>query len=180
MINLIPIEKKKKIVANFYYKFIALAFFVFGLSILVASFSILPSYILSSIKKNIVNEKLETQKTDVIPKLDEHTLSVLNSLNSELDLIEKSKNNKYIISERVIKEVVSRRISGIKITHIFYENNSINGKRISISGIALNREQLLLFRQAFEDYSVFKKVDLPISNFIKGSNIEFNLSLMPI
>ncbi|MEK7572421.1 MAG: hypothetical protein AAB493_01000 [Patescibacteria group bacterium] len=179
MINLIPIEQKKKIVMSFYYKLAVMVFFMFGVSVFMASFAILPSYILSSMKKNIVNQKLEIQALEPIPKLDEQTLATLNSLNSRLDLIEKIKDDKYIISQKVIKEVVSRKISGIKITHIFYENNPANGKKISISGIASSRERLLLFRQAFEDYTVFKKVDLPISNFVKGSNIKFNLNLIP-
>ena len=88
--------------------------------------------------------------------------------------------NRYLISEKVIKEVVSRKIPGIEITHIFYENSPINGKKISISGLASSRERLLLFRQSFENYTIFKKVDLPISNFVKGSNIQFNLNLTPL
>ena len=41
MINLIPIEKKKKIIVNFYYKFAAVVFFMIGFSVLVATFAIL-------------------------------------------------------------------------------------------------------------------------------------------
>ena len=120
------------------------------------------------------------QKSEPIPKLDEQTVAVLNNLNSKLDLVEKIKENRYLISEKVIKEVVSRKIPGIEITHIFYENSPINGKKISISGLASSRERLLLFRQSFENYTIFKKVDLPISNFVKGSNIQFNLNLTPL
>jgi Tfp pilus assembly protein PilN len=179
MINLIPIEKKKKNVVNFYYRFTAVVFFMLGISALVATFALLPSYVLSSMKKNIVNQKLEIQALEPIPKLNEQTVTTLNSLNSQLDLIEKIKDNKYVVSQKAIEEIISRKISGIKITSIFYENSPVNGKKISINGIASSRERLLLFRQAFEDYSVFKKVDLPISNFVKGSNIKFNLNLIP-
>ena len=125
MINLIPIEKKKKNVVYFYYRFVVVIFFMLGISALIASFAILPSYIFSSMKKNIVNQKLEIQALEPIPKLDEQTLATLNSLNSQLDLIEKIKDSKYIVSQKVIEEVISRKVSGIKITHIFYENNSL-------------------------------------------------------
>jgi len=67
----------------------------------------------------------------------------------------------------------------IKITDISYENDSLNGKKISIQGTAPSREVLLSFRQAFENDNTFKQVDLPISNFVKGSNIQFYLSLIP-
>lgn len=179
MINLIPIEEKKKIVNGFYLRFVTVLFFMLGLSVFIALFSIVPSYILSSVKKNIINEKLNVQISEPLPKLDEETISILNNLNSRMSLIEKNKEDKYVVSQKVIKEVVSRKMIGIKITHIFYENDPKNGKKIGISGIASSREQLLLFRQSFEDDTVFKEVDLPISNFVKGSNIQFILNLIP-
>lgn len=179
MINLLPIEKKKKILNDFYSRLIVVLFFALGISVFIASIVILPSYFMSSVKKNIVNQKLEVQKMEQIPKLDEQTLLTLNSLNTKLNLVEKSINKKYLVSEKIIAEVVSRKISGISITHISYENTGVNGRRISVTGTALSREKLLLFRQGLEDYSVFKSVDLPISNFVKGSNIKFNLNLIP-
>ena len=60
-----------------------------------------------------------------------------------------------------------------------YENDATKGKKVTVLGIAPSRELLLLFRRALEDDVAFKKVDLPISNFVKGSNIEFSLSLIP-
>jgi len=179
MINLIPIEEKRKIVLSFYSRLIIVLFFMLGLGVIVASFAILPSFFISYVKKDIANDKLNSQLKEVIPKLDEETISVLNSLNSKLDLIEKNKENKYIVSQKVIKEIVSRKMPGIKINRIFYETDSINGGKVNINGVALSREQLLLFRQSFEDYAIFKKVDLPISNFVKGSNLQFNLNLIP-
>ena len=177
MINLIPIEKKKENAINFYYRLVRVAFFVFSFVVFIAAFTLLPAYFLSSVKKNISNQKLEAQKAETIPQLDEHTVSILNSLNSKLDLIEKTKDNQNIISDKVIKEVISRKIHGIKITHIFYQNDPANGKSISVSGVAGSREQLLLFRQSFEDNKLFKEVDLPISNFVKGTDIQFYLNL---
>jgi len=178
MINLIPIEQKKKIRDNFYYRLIIIVFFTVSALVIFLSLLISPSLFLSSIKKNIINQKLTVQELEVIPKLDEQTLEALNNLNSKLYLIEKVKDSGYLISQKVIQEVILRKIPGIKITRIFYENDIALGKKISVSGIASGREELLLFRQRFEDYSLFKKVDLPISNFVKDSNLEFNLNLI--
>ena len=69
---------------------------------------------------------------------------------------------------------------GIKINRIFFENDSLEGRKVNINGVAQDREKLLLFRKALEDDILFKYVDLPISNFVKGSNIEFNLNLISI
>ena len=74
---------------------------------------------------------------------------------------------------------MSEKMPDIKITQIQYRNESIKGKTISISGVASSRDRLLLFKRELENNIAFKKVDLPISNFVKGSNIKFSLGLTP-
>jgi len=73
--------------------------------------------------------------------------------------------------------VISKKMTDIKINQILYKNEPA-GKSIGVRGIAPNRERLLLFRRALEEDPLFKKVDLPISNFTKGLNIQFYLSLI--
>ena len=102
-------------------------------------------------------------------------------------LIENAENNKFVVSEKVINALAAKKMPSIKITGIAYENTMSSSpdeepmevKKIHIEGTAPSREVLLLFRKALEDGAVFKQVDLPISNFIKGSNIQFFLSLTP-
>jgi len=180
MINLIPNEEKNKIAVNFYYKLVTVVFSMFGLAVLFATFLILPSYVLSSIKLDISAERLNSQSKEPIPEVDQQTLSILNALNSKLDLLEKSEKEKYLVSEKIINEVVSKKIDGIKINHISYDNSATGEKTVTVGGIASSRERLLLFRQSFEDHSAFKNINLPIASFIKGSNIEFNLNLSPL
>ena len=179
MINLIPNEEEKKKVKDFYFRFLVMFFTVLGFSILIASASILPAYFISSVKKNLINTKLEIQKNEPIPSPEQTTLAIVEDLNNKLSLIEKTEVNKYIISQKIIKEIMAEKMPDIKITGILYQNNLTKGKIININGTAPNRERLLLFRQALENNIAFKKVDLPISNFVKGSNIKFYLSLIP-
>jgi len=183
MINLIPKEEKKKMVRNFYYKLVILFLLTLGASFLILFMAILPSYFLSSVKDNIVNEKLQIQKSESIPLPDQQTLAMIKDLNNKLDLIENVQNDKFIVSQRVINAIILKKMPTVKITDISYENysknNPLQGKKISIQGTAPSREILLLFRQALEDGTTFKQVDLPISNFVKGSNIQFSLSLIP-
>ena len=179
MINLIPNEEKKKKVKDFYYPLLVTAFAVFGFSILIAGVAMLPAYFLSSVRKNLINSKLETEKNQSIPSPDKETLTVVEDLSKKLDLIEKSRNSRYLVSQKVINEIMSEKMPDIKITQIQYRNESIKGKTISISGVASSRDRLLLFKRELENNIAFKKVDLPISNFVKGSNIKFSLGLTP-
>ncbi len=183
MINLIPNKEKKEIAKSFYYRLVVLLLVMLGVSFFVAFIAILPSYFLSSTKSSIVDAKLEMQKNEPVLLPEEKTLAMIKDLNSKLSLIEKNENNTFTVSNKVINAIILKKMSSIKITDISYEDSfpsgSLQGKKISIQGTAPSREVLLLFRKALEDDSNFKSVNLPISNFVKGSNIQFYLSLMP-
>lgn len=183
MINLIPKTEKKEMVKGFYYRLVVLFLATLGVSFLIASISILPSYFLSSTKKNIVNAKLQTQKNEPVPLPDQKTLETIKDLNNKLSLIEKKEADKFIVSNRVINSIILKKMPSIKITDISYDNSSRNesgqSRKVSIQGTAPSREVLLLFRKALEDDANFKSVDLPISNFVKGFDIKFSLNLIP-
>ena len=179
MINLIPNQEKKKKVKDFYFRLTVVFFTILGFSFLIGSIAILPSYFLSYVKKNLNDTKLEIQKQESVPPVDQENLTIVQDLDSKLNVVENADKNGHVVSREVISEIVLQKMSDISITQITYENTSPGNQKISIRGTAPNRERLLLFRQALEDNTAFEKVDLPISNFVKESNIEFYLSLIP-
>jgi len=179
MINLIPKEEKKRIIKNFYYRLIVLFLTMLDFCILVAFICLIPFYFLSSTENALVNAKLENQKNEPLPLLDQQALNMIKGINEELTLVENAEKSKFPISEKVINAILLKKRSDIKITQILYENSPTQGKKISLTGTAPSREVLLLFRQALENDPIFKNVNLPISNFVKGSNIQFYLSLIP-
>ena len=131
-------------------------------------------------KKNLINEKLVTLKSIPLPAIDKENSLQISNLDNQIALLEKAQNNKYSVSEKIINEIILKKIPDIKINGISYDRNSIGGEgSVNIRGIAKSREKLLLFRKVLEEDPLFKKVDLPISNFVKGSNISFNLTLTP-
>ncbi|MDE2399535.1 MAG: hypothetical protein KGL67_00775 [Patescibacteria group bacterium] len=180
MINLIPNQEKKKMIKGFYYRLTILSLLMLSVSIFIAILSLMPAYFFSSSRNNIANQKLEIQKKELLPLVDQQTSVIINDINKKLTLVEKAEKNKYSVSERVINAIFLKKISSIKITQITYQNNLLDGKKINISGTAPSREVLLLFRQALEEDPSFKSVNLPISNFVKGSDIQFYLSLIPV
>ena len=166
-------------IKSFYYRLVVVFVLVLTTSLVIASVAVLPSYFLSSIKKNLANQKLVNQKAEPVPELDQKTLADIKNLSNELDLVETAENNKFNVSQKIISAIILHKISGIQITEISYVNDPATGSKISLNGLASSREVLLLFRQALQNDALFKTVDLPISNFVKGSNIEFYLSLTP-
>ncbi len=179
MINLIPPEEKKRLIRNFYYRVAVVFVVATSFAVLVSTVAITPAYFLSVVKKNLAESRLKNQLAEPVPIPDQQTLALVEDLNSKLGVIEKAQSQKFSVSERVITEIILKKLVDIKIHQISYESDETEGKKIMIRGIAPSRERLLLFRRALEDDSYFKQVDLPISNFIKGSNIQFSLSLIP-
>lgn len=164
---------------DFYSRLAILFLSVINFCILVTFILMLPSYFVLSVKNTTIDAKLETQKQEALPTLDQTTLASIKDINNELNLVEQSQKNKFPLSLKVINAIVLNKRPDIKITQILYENDAITGKRISIDGTAPSREVLLLFREALGNDPNFKSVDLPISNFVKGTNIQFYLSLIP-
>ena len=180
MINLTPNQEKKKLINDFYLRLVVVFIIVLGVSVIISSFALVPAYLFSMTKKNFSNEKLLVQKSLPVPEFDQKTLSLIGELNSKLSLVENSKKNKLLVSERIINEIISKKTPDIKITSFSYLNDPLRGKVINVRGIAPSRDRLLIFRMALEGDKNFTKVDLPISNFIKGSNIQFDLDLVAL
>jgi hypothetical protein len=179
MINLIPNEEKKKKVKDFYFRLFVVFFMVLGFSTIVASVAIMPAYFLSSVKKNLAHDLLEDEKKGATPVPNQQIQATVEDLNTKLKLVDKVTQNNFLVSRDVVNEIILKKMPDIKIIEIVYENVSAEERSITIRGTARDRERLLLFRKALEDNPAFSKVDLPISNFIRGSDIIFSLSLTP-
>ena len=180
MINLIPIEEKKAIKKDFYYRFLTIFFVMLSFVVVVLLVVVLPSYYISLEKKVSTNQKLDIQKNKVMPEIDQKAVVSIKELDARLALLAAARKNKYVFSQKVINEISLQKAPGIKIIRFSFNNDVLEGKKVSITGFAQNREQLLLFRQALEEDTLFKNVNLPISNFVKGNNIEFNLNLISV
>ncbi len=179
MINLIPREERKRMLKDFRYRLLVLFLVVLSAGILIGIIAILPAYFISGAKVNFINAKIEIQNEEPLSVKGEQALSAIKNINEEIAIVESAEKRKFLPSASVVNAILIKKRLDIKITKITYENEAIGGKKISITGTAPSRAVLLLFRQSLEDSAAFKSVDLPISNFVKGSNIEFSLSLVP-
>lgn len=179
MINLTPKEEKKKINADFYLRLLIVFFISVALSVWVWVIAMVPSYFAISLNEKSIENKLKNQKNTPVPALDIETTTLIKGINSKVSLIEESETNKFVVSERVINQILLKKTPEIKINQISYSEDPSGKRQINISGLAPSRDKLLLFRRGLEENTFFKTVDLPISNFVKGSNISFFISLTP-
>lgn len=166
-------------VRDFYLRFVAVLFSAFGFSFLLVLFAMSPSYFLANFQEKLINDSLAKQQNEPVPAASQQALEITRVLDQKLAILDKAKQEKFIVSEKIFNVLVLYKMPDIKITQIFYENTAAGEKKVLIRGSAPSRERLLLFRLALEDSLSFQKVDLPISNFVKGANIEFSINLIP-
>src|SRR3989344_1826858 len=160
MINLIANEDKKHKVQHFYARLLVVTALALGASFLTAALALAPAYIISRAERQDILAILKVETSASLgEESGEGALSEMKDLNAKLELLAKR--------------------TEIQINKITYENEAKTGKKVSLRGNAASRERLLLFRRALENNPKFKKVDLPISNFVKGADIQFNLNLIP-
>lgn len=136
----------------------------------------IPSYYYSATKESVAEKKLE----DFNSKNPQINISELNSeisaTNERLDFLVKKKP-KFNVSESVVDELLGARVPGVSITQIMYNNSKDDTAHIQILGVARDRASLHDFNDSIVNKNKFSSVDLPISNFVKPSNIDYNLSL---
>lgn len=166
-------------VREFFLRFAVVALFALGCSFLLVLFAISPSYFFARFQEGLVNDALLDQQNESVPVASQQAMTSVEDLNQKLGLIENAQENRFLVSEKVMNALLLHKLSDVKITQIFYEDTETEGRKILIRGSAPSRERLLLFRLALEDSLLFQKVELPISNFVKGANIEFSLNLVP-
>jgi hypothetical protein len=180
MINLLPTEEKKK---NYLFFHVRLGvFYMILMSVVFVLFSIAlsPAYFFSVINEGVANNKYQSVLNTPIQDVPEETMNIINEVNSQIDIIEKTKKQNFILTSSIIDPLLFSRMTDIKILNISYQKSQKNEeeiKTVKVTGIAPNRERLLLFKQILENNNFFEKVDLPISNFIRGEDINFELTL---
>src|SRR5574343_1050435 len=171
MINLLP--SKEKIVLRQEYKMRLLIVVFFAISILSIIFSIFlaPSYKYSVLKEGIAKKNLELFNSEN-PDIDVEKLNnEIVKTNEKLSFILSKKSNVFV-SESVLEKILLLRTTGISFSQISFDSNSKSV--INIFGKAQNRSALKNFKEALGRESAFAVVDLPISNFIKPSDIDFH------
>jgi Tfp pilus assembly protein PilN len=87
--------------------------------------------------------------------------------NDQLEYINQlaSQENNY---SSIVKNLSGFMPPGVKIKSV-----SLNGNKVELSGNADSRQAVVSLRDALEKSPDFQKLDSPLSNFLKQSNIDF-------
>ncbi len=176
-INLLPRDYQNELNGERVKRFIVVAglavFLIIAVNILLLS----PLWFLFVAQEKELARELEALKhsqtfldiTDIESKIAGLDAEVENFLAQEKNLFKLTP---------VIGAILDHRPAGIGVSGLSYvsaDKNKGQPSRISISGIARSREDLLNFFQAGEKDPIFKKVNSPISNLLKEADFDYSL-----
>lgn len=151
-------------------------------AILVSTIIVIPFYFTSRTTLNRAQMQYEKEKNSPDLKIDEDSQKIIKEVDNKLFLLkdyDKQKN----ISESVLDTISKNKGETISINSITYDKKIVDettkneSETISIGGIAQNREELKNFVYRLMNVNTFSNVSVPISNYLKGVDLEFVITL---
>lgn len=143
--------------------------------VLVSIAFLVPSYIAVSVDEKVKKDELVQLTGSRDPEL-EKISTIIQSINKSLGVF--SEPLMYTsFSNDIIAPILNEKTEGITIYEFYYTAIDQTNKTLSIRGDAVSRENLLTFVGQLEKTELFDKVDLPISNLLRGDDVAFSLDL---
>ncbi|HLP86419.1 MAG TPA: type II secretion system protein GspL [Candidatus Paceibacterota bacterium] len=181
VINILPQAEKKVLHRDYWLRFFVVVLNLIAITSVIASLLLFPSYFLSKLKENIVENRLESFNKENPSLKDNNIEKITKEINLKLKNLDKQKPL-YQVSD-YMENILSSRTSGITFSQILFNKNmslANDGKYypvVEIHGIALNRDSLRNFKTALDNNPNFSKVNLPISDFLEKTNLPFTISI---
>lgn len=177
VVNVLP-KEEKLILSKEYWKRI-IASFLIMCSFIVAIFIILllPSYFFSISKQAILENKLEAFNFNNKDLPNQNLDLTINDINTKLNLLAGS-SAKYSIVDDIIGEIISSKPAGITFSQLLFNQTKNNLLTLEIQGNAIDRTALRNFKSIIDSNPKVSIANLPISNFLEKSNINFTISIV--
>lgn len=179
MINLATPEAKKGILKEYWFRLFIVS--IFAIAALVAASIVLlaPAIILTELKHGSVVSALENLKKQNaavgevrVKEID----ATIKEINRKAVLVLKGTGGESLVPSEVVALILEKKNSTIRIDSILFDVTA-DRERFVVSGNARTRGALAAYADTFKVDKTFTKVDLPISSFVKNTNIDFSLSL---
>jgi len=168
-LNLLPPQEKNELKLERLYHW--LIFYGSATILIVLLFvvflALIWSFILIQLKTYTVN--LENTKTSFQGQSIENQQKLISSFNRQLEKINQIQNDHKYYSP-ILAHLAGLIPSGIRIDAFAVDKQG----NCTLTGYAQRRSQLLLLKEALEKSSFFEKIDNPISNLTKQTDINFS------
>ncbi|KND48500.1 MAG: hypothetical protein AB200_02105 [Parcubacteria bacterium C7867-005] len=179
MFKLLTENSRAKVEREYKIRRTTIIFSGISFSLFIGIFALVPSYITSNYRMDEVVSRTEALK---------HSTSASDGLAMEEWLSLTNEKLKAVSPEQdtdkpyeFIQKIIFVKPAGISILNISWKIDDKDRKKrnISLSGVARDRKTLIDFENRLNSSDNFSKIVLPVSNFAKDKDIEFQLNLSP-
>jgi hypothetical protein len=98
----------------------------------------------------------------------------IRDINNKILLLTSTSDGTQLLPSQTIQGILTTKTPAIKIIGITYESTAALD-RIVLTGTALDRDSLALFAEDLKKDPTFTNVTLPISSYVKSTNIDFSI-----
>jgi hypothetical protein len=173
MTNLIPPESKKQLVRLYFVRLISVWSLLWSASLLLAALLLYPSYLLiTGISAAYVETAASvTERTEVY----DSTVEDLNRSGQEAKAIVRA-NQESPLSD-LLQDIWLVNGQGVEIASVKFGRSADGMAPIGLTGEAVNRQALALFRDRLDALPYVTEVNLPIGNLAENQDINFTISV---
>lgn len=178
MLNLLPIQQKKKFLIEYRIRFTTVVVFVVAALILANLALLTPSYLLAVSKYESISTDLAAKQAKQAVGGQGKGIDVqVRDINKKIDLFLNGGSINRVPPADVVLRIIGIKSASIKIQGFSYEASG-QQERIVVAGVAGDRDGLAQFVEALKKDPMFYSVDLPVSSYVKSTNIDFSIVLM--
>lgn len=177
MWNLLPPETKQEVDKEYHLRFFAICLLLLSFTMVINIIVSLPFALSAHSTAVSVDRKIQDfVKTD-IGTTTSPAMEAFNLFNQELGLLAPTASSADRRFTVLIKAIIADKPEGVKISSFSDSTNEKGKLTIVVSGIADSREDLLAFANNLGSDKRYSKVDLPVSNFSKKTDIEYSIMI---
>jgi len=175
MINILPIQEKKKILTEYRLRLGVVAVFAIMTLVLSSFVLLIPSYLLAVSKYKGLSENFLTMeaKQGRVGQGDEIGAQISN-INKKINLFLKGGARVESAPPQSILNILNMKGDRIKIHGFTYDATTGKGRMVVV-GVSDDRDSLAQFIEVLKKEPTFTKVELPISSYVKSTNIDFSV-----
>lgn len=175
MLNILPIQEKKKIITEYWLRLGVVAVFALTILILASLVLLTPSYLLAVSKYNSVSAALALREAKQDSSAQEKDIDAqVRDINKKINLFLSEPFGDRLSPPDTFLKIIGMKSSAIKILGFFYDATG-RQERVVITGVAADRDGLAQFAETLKKDKTFANVDLPVSSYVKSNNIDFSI-----
>jgi hypothetical protein len=177
MINMLPVQERLKLLRAYRFRVAALVAGVVAFGMVIALALLVPAYLLTDIRRQTVIDRLTSMDSSELDTKVGSLNSIITDINTRLAVFQDPEKT-VLISRDALLPVLTHTNQNLFVNSFSATRTPDDTLTISVGGVAKNRSALLAFERALRATPTFSGVNVPISNFVRGSDIIFTIEFM--